>query len=138
MPQAFYFHLEGLKIRPKSASPGFVAQASSVDQSVPPSLYAGPEHLIVKIDAAVAQRLIEVVQHALPAGIRQVQFGKDDFLFTFARRTREREPCMADDQAASQKGLVALHAHAVGRGDIHAVGLSAAHREEIRPDYRVR
>src|SRR6202171_4420397 len=89
------------KIWRKSASPGFVAQASSVDQSVPPALYAGPEHLIVKIDAAVAQRLIEVVQHALPAGIRQVQFGVDDFLFSFARRAREREPCMADDQAAS-------------------------------------
>ncbi len=109
-----------------------MAQAGSVDQSVPPALYAGPEHLIVKIDAAVAQRLIEVVQHALPAGIRQVQFGVDDFLFSFARRTREREPCMADDQTAS--GLVALQAHAVGRGDIHAVGMCAAHREDIRHD----
>ena len=27
--------------------------------------------IIVKIDAAVPQRLIEVVQHALPAGIRR-------------------------------------------------------------------
>src|SRR5260370_34698256 len=98
MPQAFYFHLEGLKIRPKSAWPGFVAQASSVDQSVPPSLYAGPEHLIVKIDAAVAQRLIEVVQHALPAGIRQGQFGQDDFLFPFSRRARERGARIACDQ----------------------------------------
>src|SRR3979409_76803 len=110
----------------KSASPGFVAQAGSVDQSVPPALYAGPEHLIVKIDAAGAQRLIEVVQPARPPGILQVQLRVDDFLFSFARRTREREPCMADDQAASQKGLVALHAHAVGRGDIHAVGMCTA------------
>src|SRR5260370_24981367 len=103
MPQAFYFHLEGLKIRPKSASPGFVAQASSVDQSVPPALYAGPEHLIVKIDAAVAQRLIEVVQHALPAGIPQVQFRVDYFLFMFVLRTRERGPPLAADQTATPK-----------------------------------
>src|ERR1700730_8743604 len=78
-------HSRALKLWPKSARPGFVAQASSVDQSVPPSLYAGPEHLIVKIDAAVAQRLLEAVQHALPAGIRQGQLGVDDLLFRFAR-----------------------------------------------------
>src|SRR5258706_7405714 len=111
----------------KSASPGFVAQAGSVDQSVPPALYAGPEHLIVKIDAAVAQRLIEVVQHALPAGIRQGQFGVDDFLFSFARRTRERPTCMADDQAASQKRLVALHAPTVRRDGLHAVWMCGGH-----------
>jgi hypothetical protein len=113
MPQTFYFHLEGLKTWRKSASPGFVAQASSVDQSVPPALYAGPEHLIVKIDAAVAQRLIEVVQHALPAGIRQVQFGVDDFLFSFARRAREREPCMA--RLASRRSKITGHWLVAGR-----------------------
>jgi hypothetical protein len=41
---------------------------------------------------------------------------------------------MADDQAASQKELVTFHAHAVGRGDIHAVGMCPAHRENIRHD----
>src|SRR5260221_3848822 len=35
-------HRRALKIWRKSASPGFVAQASSVDQSVPPALHAWP------------------------------------------------------------------------------------------------
>jgi hypothetical protein len=38
--------------------------------------------------------LIEVVQHALPTGIRLVQFGVDDFLFGFTFRVCERESCI--------------------------------------------
>ena len=89
--------------------------------SVPTTLDAAAEHLIIEIGAAVAQNLVESVPVAGSPRFAQRNVRNKDLLLVAACGTSHRPAGVADDQALAFERLTALRPDPVGTSDVDRI-----------------
>src|SRR5512141_1918943 len=81
------------------------AQKLTLSGLIPSPLSIGPEHLVVHVDPAIAQQLIELVQRPLPPRVSKVQVSHEYLFAIEARGTRQRPAGVAHDDAVAEERL---------------------------------
>src|SRR6185503_17298430 len=90
------------------------------------------EHLVVDVDASVAEDLVVLVPVALAPGVGEVRLRVDDLLAVGARRAADGPARVAHDHALADERLTALDADAIGGGDEDGVRMRGRHAQNVR------